>query len=90
MKRLSVREQRKLIKALPSHRRTAVKKHCQLCQQRGEGLGDILKSIGRVLGPISKEVGPTVLKELIVPLIKKKISGGALKLAGQGKKKRRK
>ena len=67
---------------------------------------DILKSIGSVLGPLVKEVGPTVLKELIVPFIKGKMGkgltlpgaglslpGGALRLAGQrghGKKKKKK
>ena len=50
----------------------------------------ILKSIGKVLGPVIKEIGPTVLKELVVPFIKKKMNGkghtlpgGGLKLAGQ-------
>jgi hypothetical protein len=65
---------------------------------RGEGITEILKSIGDVLGPIAKELGPTVMKEFIIPFIKKKIegkglnpagmglspAGGALKLAGQG------
>jgi hypothetical protein len=56
---------------------------------RGEGLKSILKSIGKVLGPIAKEIGPTVLKEFLVPLtskmLKKKLGleGGALRLAGQ-------
>jgi hypothetical protein len=59
---------------------------------RGEGFMDILKSIGKVLGPIAKEVGPVALKEFILPFLKTKMAGqglspagGALKLAGQGK-----
>ena len=49
---------------------------------RGEGFMDILKSIGGVLGPIAKEVGPTVLKEFILPFVKKKIAGKGLSPAG--------
>jgi len=51
---------------------------------QGKGLKEILKSIGTVLGPIAKELGPIVIKELIIPFIKKKLAGGALKLPGQG------
>ena len=70
---------------------------------RGEGFLDVLKSAGKflvkTLGPIAKEVGPTVLKELVVPMLKKKAGLGlnpagagfampssGLKLAGQGLK----
>ena len=88
--RLTLSQQRALVKALPHHRISAVKKHCQACQMKGQGIMSILKSIGSVLGPIVKEVGPTVLKELVVPFIKKKMNGkgltlpgGGLKLAGQ-------
>lgn len=71
IKKLSLPQQRALVKALPPHRISAVKKHCQSCQMKGQGIMSILKSIGSVLGPIVKEVGPTVLKELVVPFIKK-------------------
>jgi hypothetical protein len=95
--RLTTPQQKALLHALPAHRKNAVKKHCQSCQMQGEGIMDILKSIGGVLGPIAKEIGPTVLKEFILPFVKKKMAGnghgmglspagGALKLAGQGKK----
>ena len=101
--RLTLPQQRALVRALPAHRMMAVKKHCNSCQMKGQGLMDIMKSIGSVLGPIIKEVGPTVLKELIVPFIKGQMGkglhipggglslpGGSLRLAGQrgrGKKK---
>ena len=94
--RLTKAQQKSLLSALPAHRKNAVKAHCQSCQMKGEGFMDILKSIGGVLGPIAKELGPTVLKEFILPFIKKKMgngltpAGGALRLAGQrgrGKKK---
>jgi len=58
---------------------------------KGDGLMDIVKSVGKVLGPIAKEVGPVVMKQFVLPMIEKKIAGkglspagGALKLAGQG------
>lgn len=82
--RLTTPQQRALLNALPAHRKNAVKAHCQSCQMRGEGFMDILKSIGGVLGPIAKEVGPVVLKEFILPFIKKKIAGNGLSPAGGG------
>ena len=95
--KLTKAQQKALLKALPAHRKNAVKAHCQ--QMKGEGFMDILKSVGSVLGPIAKEVGPTVLKEFVLPFVKKKIEGGglslpggALRLAGQrgrGKKKKK-
>lgn len=94
--RLTLPQQRALIRALPVSRKNACKTHCQSCIMRGEGIMDVLKSIGKVLGPVAKEIGPTVLKEFVIPFIKKKIegkgltpAGGALRLAGQGKKKRK-
>ena len=95
--RLTLPQQRALLRALPMSRKNACKRHCQDCQMKGQGFMDIMKSIGKVLGPIAKEIGPTVLKEFVVPFIKKKIDGkglslpgGTLKLAGQGKRKRKK
>ena len=84
--RLSLPQQRAMIKALPAHRIMAVKNHCQSCDMKGQGIKDILKTISGVLGPIIKEVGPTVLRELIIPFIKKKIqpSGKGIHIAGSG------
>tara|TARA_R110000851_G_scaffold13069_3_gene44890 strand:+ start:2702 stop:3034 length:333 start_codon:yes stop_codon:yes gene_type:complete len=82
--RLSTPQQKALLRALPKSRKDAVKYYCQSHQMKGEGFSDILKSIGSVLGPIAKEIGPTVLKEFILPFLKKKISGNGLKLSGQG------
>ena len=90
--KLSLAQQRALIRALPQHRKMAVKKHCQSCQMRGEGIAEILQSVGSVLGPIIKEVGPTILKEFVAPFIMKKIKqkiseskkGDGLKIPGSG------
>ena len=83
-KKLTIREQRALVRALPTSRKMAVRAHCRACQQRGAGLGDILKSVCRVLGPFAKEIGPTVLRELVIPMLKKKMDGKGLKTPGQG------
>ena len=80
MTKLSLAQQRALIRALPQHRKMAVKKHCQACQMRGEGISDILKSVKSALGPIISEVGPTVLKEFVVPFIIKKIKQRLVKV----------
>ena len=95
-KRLSLTQQRSLLNSLPATRKIALKRYCRACEQRGDGIKDILKKIGAFLGPIAKDVGPKVLKEFIIPLLLKKAkehygvglspAGGSLKLAGQGKK----
>ena len=82
--RLTTPQQKALLNALPASRKNAVKAHCQSCQMRGEGFMDILKSIGGVLGPISKEIGPTVLKDFILPFVQKKMAGNGLSPAGGG------
>ena len=68
----------------PSKRKT-LKQQCRACEMGGTGILDILKSAGKFLvdnlGPIAKEVGPVVLKELVVPLLKNKVGLG-LSLAG--------
>jgi hypothetical protein len=95
--KLTLSQQRALLRALPATRKIACKKHCQSRQMKGDGFMSIIKSIGKALGPIAKEIGPTVLKEFVLPMLKKKLAGGtlspaggALRLAGQrgrGKKK---
>lgn len=64
---------------------------CVRCEvMRGKGMADILKSVVKVLGPVAKEVGPKLLKEIVIPFainkIKEKIEGkkgDGLRLAGQ-------
>ena len=92
MKKATKAEQRKMYMAIPESRRNALIKHCKACDQKGKGLMDIFKSIGKFLGPVAKELGPVVLKEILLPLFKKKagLSGNGLKLAGSGKKKKKK
>lgn len=74
-----------------------IKKVCNKCAMRGDGLGSMFKSVIKFLGPVAKELGPTVLKEIVLPIAKqaianklagkgasrKKLAGKGLKLAGQ-------
>ena len=63
-------------------------------KMKGEGIKDIWKKIKNTLGPLAAQLGPVVLKEIIIPMAKKKLagqgSGNGLKLAGQGRRKVRK
>ena len=83
MAKLTLAQQRSLLRALPASRIAVVRKHCRSCEQRGDGFMDIVRSVGRALGPVAKEIGPTILKELVLPMLKKKIAGKGLRLAGQ-------
>jgi hypothetical protein len=57
---------------------------------QGAGFMDFIKKVGNFIGPIAKVVGPVVLKEVVVPLLKSKVglgltpTGGGLRLAGSG------
>tara|TARA_R110001606_G_scaffold341325_1_gene489662 strand:+ start:224 stop:532 length:309 start_codon:yes stop_codon:yes gene_type:complete len=80
--RLTVAQQRSLYKALPANRKMAVKKTCHECEMRGDGFMDILRKVGKTLGHIGKEIGPTVLKEIIAPILVKRYTGKGLNLPG--------
>lgn len=79
-------QQKALLNAISSQHKSAVKKHAKALHMQGHGIMDILRSVGEFLGPIAKEVGPTVLKEFVLPFLKKKMEGGGLNPAGQGLK----
>tara|TARA_R110000772_G_scaffold53495_1_gene122401 strand:+ start:10929 stop:11138 length:210 start_codon:yes stop_codon:yes gene_type:complete len=49
---------------------------------RGDGFMDILKKVGQSLGAVGKVLGPTVLKEIVAPLVLKKYGGSGLTLPG--------
>ena len=83
-KRFTKAEQLALLRALPITRRNAMKTHVRSKQMSGSGISDILKSLKSVLGPIIKEIGPIALKEFIIPMLHKKMSGQGLSLPGRG------
>jgi len=82
MVQLNQRQQRLLLAELPTERRMAVRRVCRGCEQRGEGIKDILIKVKKVLGPIASVLGPVVLKKFIVPMLLKKAG-----VSGSGKKK---
>lgn len=87
MARLSLVQQRALMGSLPASKLTAIKKCAVKCQMQGEGIKEILKKIASVIGDVAKKVGPTVLKELVLPFIIRKgkeHAGLGLRLAGSG------
>ena len=115
---LPIQKQRELVNNMSGKHRALLKKYCQACQHNGNGIDEILEKVKVFLKNIAIEVGPKVMKELIVPFLIKKAKehmglglnvagnglnvagkglnvagkgkktkkGGALKLAGQGKK----
>ena len=49
----------------------------------GTGIMDNLKGLGKGLLEVLKVVGPILAKEVLLPIIKAKMEGNGLKLAGQ-------
>ena len=100
--KLTKQQQRELLEALPASRKHAIKKHCQSCQMRGEGMSEIISSVTAYIGPLAKKAGPIVVREFIIPYVLQKIesrlekfienqNGSGLRLAGQrGRGRRRK
>jgi hypothetical protein len=67
-----------------------VKHHFVKHVQAGGSFIDELKKFGNkavsFLGPVIRDVGPTVLKEFVLPMLRKKFAGSGLSLAGSGLK----
>ena len=78
---LTKKEQKAILKGIPAAQKKAVREHVRNLHQSGSGVMDILKSVSNFLGPIISQVGPTVLKEFIIPFIKK-MSGNGTELPG--------
>lgn len=88
----------RMVKNLSPSQKATLKRHMGNGTMSGAGFMDFLKKIGNTLAPVVKAVGPTILKEVLVPLAKSKMglgkkgnglkpSGGGLRLAGQRSKK---
>ena len=63
-----------------------INKVCKCEAMKGEGIGSIFKSVINAIAPVAKAVGPTLLKEIVLPLakgyIEKKVKGKGS--SGQG------
>jgi len=84
----------KLVNALSSAHKAKLRRHLREHTMAGKGMSgtgfmDFIKKVGNFLAPVVKAVGPTILKEVLLPLAKSKLglglkpSGGGLRLAGQ-------
>ena len=58
-----------------------IKRVCNCEKQKGTGIGDIFKKVVKAIGPIAKEIGAPLLKDIVLPLVVKKIEK---KLGGKG------
>ena len=98
---LSRQDKINMVKSLAPHHKATIRKHLKKHIQSGKGMSgqgffDFLGSIGRTLLPIIKSVGMPILKDVLLPaginMIKGKLGGGlkvpggALRLAGQRRK----
>ena len=84
-----------LMHGLPSNKQTQIFKICEMCKMKGTGVKDIVNKVKKLLGKLGNLVGPTIIKEFIMPHLKVgrglNLAGGrGLKLAGQGLKKKKK
>lgn len=89
VQKLNLRQQRALVKLIPAGRMRAARTHCRSCSQKGTGIMSILKSVVKFLGPIGKDLGKTVLKEIVLPFVVKKVkskAGLGLSVAGGRRK----
>ena len=93
---LTRHEQMCLLRGLPPAKKAQIKRHCIKCEQGGNGIGSIVASGMKLLGPIAKKIAPVVFKAFIAPWIKKKIhkatapkkQGSGLRLAGDRRPRR--
>ena len=93
---LTKAEQRKILRALPASKKAELKRCCHASRhyngvQSGTGIfGDAFNWLKKTLGPIAKEIAPVVLKEFVMPMLKKKVglglstAGSGLRRAGSG------
>jgi len=89
--KLNRNQKMSLLRGMPPCKKQKCRLICRNGRMKGEGIRDILKKVQNFLGPIARTVGPVVLKEFLLPYLKKKFNSGGngLKLAGSGKKKKK-
>jgi len=96
--KLSIAQQKALMKTISVSQLNHMKRHCLTCKMGGAGLGDIFRSIKnkfKSVLPFLGDIGGKVLKDTLLPLASKKLlpiagnllskvlGGGGLRLAGQ-------
>jgi hypothetical protein len=74
--KLSVAQQKMLMKSLSATQLNHMKRHCLACKMSGNGLGDIWRSVKNTFKkaiPWIGEVGGKVLKDVLLPKITEKV-----------------
>jgi hypothetical protein len=71
--KLTNEQKLKLYNALPKEHKDEMMRVAKAKHQKGEGIGSILSSIWKILGPVAKAVGPTVLKSVVLPVLEKNV-----------------
>ena len=102
--RLTVNQQKAVLQSLPPAKKAQLKKQARIYQAQGHSIPEIVRKVASMIGSLAKEITPIVFKQFIVPLLLKKAKdhyglglsvaggsccGGSLKLAGQGRRKRK-
>lgn len=72
-RKLTLAQQRKIVSCIPPERLRSVATVCNKCNQHGEGVKSAIAKARSVLGPIAQELGPTVMKEIVLPMLLKKL-----------------
>lgn len=87
-KKLNLAQQRMLVKMMSPSDKANLKSIVNQMEMGGAGFFDIVKSIGKNIAkvglPILKEVGPTILKEIVLPMVKNKLAGNGKPKKGRG------
>ena len=99
---LSRHDKVNMVKSLAPHHKATIRKHLKKHIQSGKGMSgqglfDFLGNIGSSLLPIVKSVGMPILRDVLLPAVTGhiksklggglKVPGGALRLAGQRRRK---
>jgi hypothetical protein len=74
--KLSVAQQKMLMKTISATQLNHMKRHCLSCKMGGSGLGDIWRSVKNTFKkaiPFIGDIGGKVLKDVLLPLASKKL-----------------
>ena len=87
--KLTLPQQRAILRELPNCKKLACRRICRN-EMAGKGLRDkinlkgIFAKVRKALGPVAKVIGPVVLKEFLLPYLKKKAG-----MEGTGKRRKK-
>jgi hypothetical protein len=74
--KLSVAQQRQLMKRISANQLNQMKKHCLQCKMGGSGVGDMWRSVKNAFKsaiPFIGDIGGKVLKDVLLPKLTQKV-----------------